>query len=189
MIYPTCVIVLIIKLPPHSPVQWFTQNCTTAIPFAMIFPRPLSVNCNLFKMHFLALQLTHQNSAIFQLNWNHYIAWKQLSERIQYKIIKIAPFIETGLPAKTPSVSVSSSLKIVVSFHFLRSLNQSLLKICNRAFSSALPELWNAIPASLRSLRYCKTTSSELIYLIHALSPQSFRSELKTFIFQKSCIS
>lgn len=117
--------------------------------------------------------------------------WLKITERIQYKIITLThsslqsskPVYLRSLLTPQPPRPTRSSSYLTLS----RPLNQSSLKICNRAFSYASPELWNSIPASLRRLGHFQTIKSESSFpIIPALSPQVFRSKLKSFLFLKS---
>jgi hypothetical protein len=117
--------------------------------------------------------------------------WLKITERIQYKIITLTysslqsskPVYLRTLLAPQPPRPTRSSSHLTLS----RPLNQSSLKICNRAFSYAAPELWNSIPSSLRSFSPSLTTQSESSSsIVPSLSPHTFRSKLKTFLFLKS---
>ena len=117
--------------------------------------------------------------------------WLKITERIQYKIITLTynslhsskPLYLRKLITPQPSRSTRSSSYLTL----LRPLNQSSLKICNRAFSYAAPQLWNSIPTSLRCINHKLITNSDPPFpSILAPSPQIFRSKLKTFLFQKS---
>ena len=117
--------------------------------------------------------------------------WLKIVERIQYKIISMTfnslhsskPVYLRNLIIPQHPRSTRSSSHVTL----LRPMNQSSLKICNRAFSYAAPELWNSIPAALRCLNHGQTTNSQSqLPSPLATSPQVFRSKLKAFLFRKS---
>jgi len=85
-------------------------------------------------------------------------------------------------------------------FDFARQPTRSSLKIINRSFRYAAPCLWNELPTDLHEPRQIQSpalspithgssssSSSSLSPLASSLTRSVFHSELKTWLFRKSC--
>ena len=101
-----------------------------------------------------------------------FLHWLPIEQRIKFKILLSVFHCVQG---SAPQYNLSL-IKLYNPVRSLRSANSGLLSVpvCNkswgeRAFARAGPSLWNSLPLSLR-----KTSSKDL-----------FKSELKTYLFQK----
>ena len=101
-----------------------------------------------------------------------FLHWLPIEQRIKFKILlSVFHCVQGSAPQYNMSL-----IKLYNPVRSLRSANSGLLSVpvCNkswgeRAFARAGPSLWNSLPLSLR-----KTSSKDL-----------FKSELKTYLFQK----
>ena len=126
--------------------------------------------------------------------------WLKINERIQYKLLSLTYKVLTttkptylyNLISVQPPRNTRSSSVVTIT----RPSSSSSLKITNRSFRYASPQLWNHLPHSFRqhphhslsqSLHSTPVSSSPLASSVSPyLTPSIFHSRLKTYLFHKS---
>ena len=116
--------------------------------------------------------------------------WLKIDQRIEFKINSITyNILHNDKPTYLRQLISPQQTRNTRSANFLHlSLPplSSKLKFYDRTFRNASPNLWNALPNSLRSFNSIATETNTLPFSPLALTRKQFLSQLKTYLFTKS---